>query len=207
MHGAVASEPALTSRPRGMFYLYAARVARGLGDAFAFIILPVYLSELGFDPFQIGLVATAALLGSAATTLMVGLLAARYDLRNLLLLGAWIMVLTGIAVAHSQALAAIMTIVFIGSLNPSTGDLGMIVPLEHAMLARGAADEERTRVFARYSLIGAASTIACASSACHQSRISSSICSRHARSSLRRSSGISARSVSFASPVRLTSIG
>ena len=160
MHGAVASEPALTSRPRGMFYLYAARVARGLGDGFAFIILPVYLSELGFDPFQIGLVATAALLGSAATTLTVGLLAARYDLRNLLLLGAWIMVLTGIAVAHSQALAAIMTIVFIGSLNPSTGDLGMIVPLEHAMLARGAADEERTRVFARYSLIGAASTAA-----------------------------------------------
>src|SRR5262249_18265616 len=140
--------------------LYAARAARGLGDGFAFIILPIYLSELGFDPFQIGLVATAALMGSAATTLTVGLLAARYDLRNLLLLAAWIMVLTGLAVVHSQALAAILAIVFIGSLNPSTGDIGMIVPLEHAMLARGAADEERTRVFARYSLIGAASTAA-----------------------------------------------
>src|SRR5262249_10621267 len=49
---------------------------------------------------------------------------------------------------------------FLGSLNPSTGDLGMIVPLEHAMLARGAQDEERTKVFARYSLIGTASTAA-----------------------------------------------
>ncbi|TMJ26217.1 MAG: MFS transporter, partial [Alphaproteobacteria bacterium] len=48
----------------------------------------------------------------------------------------------------------------IGSLNPSTGDIGMIVPLEHAMLARGAQDQERTRVFARYSLIGTASTAA-----------------------------------------------
>jgi MFS family permease len=157
---AAASEPMLTSRRRDLAYLYAARAARGLGDGFAFIILPVYLSELGFDPFQIGLVATAALMGSAATTLTVGLLAARYDLRNLLLLAAWIMVLTGLAVVHSQALAAILAIVFIGSLNPSTGDIGMIVPLEHAMLARGAADEERTRVFARYSLIGAASTAA-----------------------------------------------
>jgi predicted MFS family arabinose efflux permease len=50
--------------------------------------------------------------------------------------------------------------VFVGSLNPSTGDIGMIVPLEHTVLARGAADEERTRVFARYSLIGTGATAA-----------------------------------------------
>ena len=48
-----------------VFHLYAARAARGFGDGFAAIILPAYLIELGFDPFQIGLVATAALLGSA----------------------------------------------------------------------------------------------------------------------------------------------
>ena len=41
----------------------------GFGDGFAAIILPAYLIEIGFDPFQIGLVATAALLGSAATDL------------------------------------------------------------------------------------------------------------------------------------------
>src|SRR5947209_18542834 len=70
------------------------------------------------------------------------------------------MAATGLAVAHSHALLAILVIVFIGSLNPSTGDLGMIVPLEHAVLARGASDEERTRVFARYSLIGTAATAA-----------------------------------------------
>jgi hypothetical protein len=32
-----------------MFYLYAARAARGLGDGFAAIILPTYLSEFGFS--------------------------------------------------------------------------------------------------------------------------------------------------------------
>src|SRR5215510_2864898 len=75
--------------------LYAARAARGFGDGFAAIILPAYLLEIGFNPFQIGLVATAALLGSAATTLAVGLLAPRYDLRTLLLACAALMVLTG----------------------------------------------------------------------------------------------------------------
>ena len=157
---AAASEPVPASGRPDTLYLYAARAARGIGDGFAFIILPAYLAELGFDPFQIGVVATAALLGSAATTLTVGFLAARCDLRSLLLIGAVVMAATGLAVAHSHALAAILVIVFIGSLNPSTGDLGMIVPLEHAMLARGAQDAERTRVFARYSLIGTASTAA-----------------------------------------------
>jgi MFS family permease len=157
---AAASEPVPASRRPETVYVYAARAARAVGDGFAFIILPAYLSELGFDPFQIGVVATAALLGSAATTLAVGFLAARYDLRKLLLIGAAVMALTGLATANSDALASILIIVFIGSLNPSTGDLGMIVPLEHAMLARGAQDEDRTRVFARYSLIGTAATAA-----------------------------------------------
>src|SRR3954468_16226203 len=80
-----------------VFNLYAARAARGFGDGFAAIILPAYLLELGFNPFEIGIVATAALLGSA-TTLAIGYLAPRYDVRTLLLLCAVLMVLTGIAI-------------------------------------------------------------------------------------------------------------
>src|SRR5712692_3549962 len=87
-----------------VFYLYAARAARGLGDGFAAIILPAYLIELGFGPFQIGLVAAAALLGSAALTLAIGFLAPRYDLRTLLLICAFLMVVTGIALPSSPHL-------------------------------------------------------------------------------------------------------
>jgi len=140
--------------------LYAARAARGFGDGFAAIILPAYLLEIGFDPFQIGLVATAALLGSAATTLVVGFLAARYDLRTLLLACAALMVVTGIAIPSFQHLVFIAAIAFIGTMNPTTGDIGVHVPLEQAALAHRTSDEDRTRVFARYSLIGALSIAA-----------------------------------------------
>ena len=75
-----------------VFYLYAARAARGFGDGFAAIILPAYLLEIGFNPFQIGIVATAALLGSAATTMAIGYLAPRYDVRTLLLVCAVLMI-------------------------------------------------------------------------------------------------------------------
>jgi MFS family permease len=140
--------------------LYAARAARGFGDGFAAIILSAYLLEIGFDPFQIGLVATAALLGSAATTLAVGFLAPRYDLRTLLLACAALMVVTGIAIPSLQHLVFIAVVAFIGTMNPTTGDIGVHVPLEQAALAHRASDKERTRIFARYSLIGALSIAA-----------------------------------------------
>src|SRR5262245_27724098 len=143
-----------------VFNLYAARAARGFGDGCATIILPAYLSEIGFSPFQIGLVAAAALFGSAAMTLAIGFFAARHELRNLLLMCAALMVATGLAIPNFEHIAFIMAIVFIGTMNPSTGDIGVHVPLEHASLARIASDEDRTRVFARYSLAGALATAA-----------------------------------------------
>src|SRR5262249_58627240 len=45
--------------------LYAARGVRGFADGFAIIILPAYLSAIGFDAVWVGVVATASLLGSA----------------------------------------------------------------------------------------------------------------------------------------------
>jgi MFS family permease len=140
--------------------LYAARAARGFGDGFAAIILPAYLLEIGFDPLQIGLVATAALLGSAATTLAIGFLAPRYHLRTLLLACAALMVVTGIAIPSFQHFVFIAAIAFIGTMNPTTGDIGVHVPLEQAALAHGVSDQDRTHVFARYSLIGALSIAA-----------------------------------------------
>jgi MFS family permease len=147
-------------RPPEVFYLYAARAARGFGDGFAAIILPAYLIEIGLGPFQIGLVATAALLGSAVMTLAIGFLAPRYDLRTLLLTCAVLMVATGIAIPNLQHFVFIVLIAFIGTMNPTTGDIGVHVPLEHAALAQSASDRDRTGIFARYSLIGALSIAA-----------------------------------------------
>jgi MFS family permease len=140
--------------------LYAARGLRGFGDGFAVILLPAYLSAIGYGSIGIGIVAAASLLGSAVLTLLVGLAGSRYDLRKLLLLAAGLMAATGFAFPAFEHIVFIAAVAFIGTINPSAGDIGVFVPLEHAMLARGAADHERTAVFARYSLIGALSAAA-----------------------------------------------
>ena len=140
--------------------LYAARGVRGFGDGFAIIILPAYLTAIGYDPAEIGLVATASLMGTALLTLAIGTIAARHDLRALLLAGAFLMACTGLAFPNVEQFVLVALVAFVGTINPSTGDLGVLVPIEHAMLAHGVTDQERTRTFARYSLIGALSMAA-----------------------------------------------
>jgi MFS family permease len=135
--------------------LYTARGLRGFGDGFAVIVLPAYMSAIGYGSIDIGIVAAASLAGSAVLTLAVGLIAPRHDLRHLLLLAAGLMVATGLAFPAFEHIVFIAVVAFIGTVNPSAGDSGVFVPLEHAMLARGAGDRQRTAVFARYSLIGA----------------------------------------------------
>jgi MFS family permease len=135
--------------------LYGARALRGFGDGFAILILPVYLTVIGFSPLKIGIVASASLLGTAALTLIVGFIAPRFELRNLFLAGAGLIVLTGSIFPAAETLAPVLLVAFVGSINPSGGDLGMLVPLEHALLTKETADRDRTGVFARYSLIGA----------------------------------------------------
>jgi MFS family permease len=153
----IASRPGAATSGSPISLLYAARALRGFGDGFAIIILPAYMTALGYDAIAVGLVATASLLGTALLTLIVGWIAPRHDLRALMLLGAGLMAATGLAFPNVERFVLIALVAFVGTINPSAGDLGVLVPLEHAALAHSATDDQRTHVFARYSLIGALS--------------------------------------------------
>src|SRR5438067_13077475 len=75
--------------------LLIARGIRACGDGFAAILIPVYLSALGFDAFHIGAITTAMLLGSAVMTLAIGLIAHRLQTHRLLVGAAILMMLSG----------------------------------------------------------------------------------------------------------------
>src|SRR5476649_1391417 len=107
----LASQPAPTLRS-SVALLYAARALRGFGDGFAIIILPAYLTAIGFSPVQIGIVASASLFGTALLTLAIGLIAPRHDLRNLLLGGAVLMAGTGLAFPNFDSFALIAVLAF-----------------------------------------------------------------------------------------------
>jgi MFS family permease len=156
----IATGPGAAASGSAISVLYAARGLRGFGDGFAIIILPAYMTALGYDAIAVGLVATASLLGTALLTLIVGWIAPRHDLRALMLAGAGLMAATGLAFPNVEHFLLIALVAFVGTINPSAGDLGVLVPLEHAALARSATNDKRTQIFARYSLIGALSAAA-----------------------------------------------
>ncbi len=119
------------------------------------MLLVVYLTELGLGAFEVGVIATTALFGSALMTLGIGLLGARHAERTLLMLASILMVATGLAFASAQSYAVLLLVAFIGTVNPSAGSVSIFVPLEHALLAGSVRDVDRTRMFAFYSLVGA----------------------------------------------------
>jgi MFS family permease len=135
--------------------IFLARALRDFGDGFIAILLPVYLTALGFSAFDVGVVATLALFGSALLTLGAGFLAARYDVRALLLWTSALMIGTGLAYAAANEYAVLLIVAFVGTINPSGGSTSVFVPLEHTVLSGAVQPARRTWAFARYSLLGA----------------------------------------------------
>ena len=131
------------------------RALRAFTDGYVAILLPVYLLALGLGKWEVGLISTATLLGSALMTLAVGHWGHRYPQRRLLLAAAWLMAVTGLLLAGFSEFWPLLLVAFIGTMNPSSGDVSVFLPLEHARLSEAAHGEARTFLFARYTFIGA----------------------------------------------------
>ncbi len=133
--------------------LVAGRALRAFVDGYVAVLLPAYLLALGFDVWTVGVLGTATLLGSALATLAVGAWGHRFAQRRLLLAAALLMTATGLAFAGLSQFWPLMAVAFVGTLNPSSGDVSVFLPLEHAQLAGAAQGDARTHLFARYSLL------------------------------------------------------
>ena len=139
--------PAHATRP-----LVVARAMRALADGFAAVLLARYLKHLGFSGFETGVVVTATLLGSAALTLVAGFRLTRFGPRSVLLWSCVLMAATGVGFGTVTQFAPLVLVGFIGTLNPTSGDVSIFLPTEQAVLADLTETPERPRRFAIYNL-------------------------------------------------------
>jgi predicted MFS family arabinose efflux permease len=65
-----------------------------------------------------------------------------------------LMAATGMGFALFTQFWPLLLIAIAGTLNPSSGDVSVFLPLEHAVLSRFVGSRDRTAMFARYSLVG-----------------------------------------------------
>lgn len=135
--------------------LLVTRALRGLADGAVSVLLPSYLTAIGFSSLRIGAIVFGTLAGSAAMTLAAGLLAHRLGRRRLMLAACALMFATGLGFATVTSFWPLFLIAVVGTLNPSAGDVSLFLPVEQAAIAETVAPGDLTAIFSRYNVAGA----------------------------------------------------
>ena len=139
---------------RNVRLLLTARGVRAFGDGFVSILVPVYLTGIGFGAFEVGVLTTAMLLGPAMMTLVIGLIAHRLKTVRLLTTATTLMVVSGLGYAFETEFWPLLVIALVGTLSPTASDVSAFAPLEQTLLSNAVVPQRRTSIFATYSLIG-----------------------------------------------------
>jgi len=134
--------------------IVAARGLRGLADGLVSVVLTIHLLALGFEATEVGAIVAATLVGSAALTIAVGLVADRLDPREVLLATTALMVATGVGFATLTSFWPLLLLAVVGTLNPSAGDVTIFLPTEQSILAAATPAHTRPAVYAWYNLAG-----------------------------------------------------
>ena len=129
--------------------LIAARMVRSFADGLVSVLLPAYLTALGFDAAAVGAIATGTLLGSAGCTLAVGLISHRFRSRALLFAACALMFATGLGFATVSDFVPLLLVAIVGTLNPTAGNVSVFLPLEQSLLAEQVTSRDLPALYAR----------------------------------------------------------
>ena len=153
-------DPGRLARNPDIALLFATRILRMFGYGFLAVVLVLYLAAIGFNGGQVGLLLGLTLLGDAGVSLWLTTHADRLGRRRVLLVGAILMLLAGLAFVATPVFAVLLVAATIGVISPSGNEVGPFLAVEQASLTQLVPARERTGLFARYQLAGSFSTAA-----------------------------------------------
>lgn len=138
--------------------LFSTRILRLFAYGFLSVILALYLSQLGLNEVNIGLLLTLTLLGDTAISLWITTNADRIGRRRMLISGAILMILAAALFAATRNYYLLLLAATIGVISPSGNEVGPFLSIEQASLTQLVSDHMRTRIFAWYNLAGSFAT-------------------------------------------------
>lgn len=143
---------------RDITLLFTTRIIRLFAYGFLSVILALYLTEIGLTEGQMGLLLTFTLVGDAGISLWLTTNADRLGRRRMLVLGAGLMILAGVAFIFTRHPLLLTLAAIIGVISPSGNEIGPFLSIEQAELSQLVSNEKRTQVFAWYNLVGSFAT-------------------------------------------------
>ncbi len=138
----------------------AEKIVRTIPYGFLAVLFPVYLSQLGFGPVQIGIVLTLTVGTSALYTLVASLYADRIGRRRTLVFFALTDALAGALLLVSTSWWAPVAAGIVGNMSVGAGETGPYLSLDQAILPKTADLHRRTLAFSVYNLAGYAASSA-----------------------------------------------
>jgi len=130
------------------------KTVRTVPYGFLGVLFGVYLAQLGFGAFAIGVVLTFTVLSSAFYTFIVSFIADRIGRRRTLIFFALTDFAAGSALFLSNAWWAPVFAGIVGNMTVGAGEVGPFLSLEHAILPRTCNSNRRTLAFSVYNLVG-----------------------------------------------------
>ena len=149
---------ALRTLTADAWLLFVTRFTRLFAYGTLSVILVFYLVSLGLSESQSGLVLTLTLAGDIAVSLYLTTRADRLGRRRMLVVGAVLMALAGVAFAVTSNLIYLIIAGTIGVISPSGHEVGPFLSIEQASLSHLIPPSSRTEVFAWYTLTGSMAT-------------------------------------------------
>jgi MFS family permease len=138
--------------------LFGTRIIRLFAYGFLSVVLALYLVQVGLNETEIGTIFTLTLLGDAGISLWITTTADRIGRQRMLILGAVLMLLAGMVFALTNNIVLLALAATIGVLSPSGNEIGPFLSIEQAALSEIVSNDQRTRVFAWYALVGSFAT-------------------------------------------------
>jgi len=133
----------------------AARVTRTFAYGFLSIVLAIYLKLIGFNDIVIGLVLASTLVNSVIFTLIPSFYADRLGRRNMLVIYAALMSISGAIFLATEDYLALIAAALIGTINVTGSETGAFLSLEQALLPQTVSNvRKRNTIFALYNMAG-----------------------------------------------------
>ena len=135
--------------------ILANRAIRSVGHGFLAILFGIYLKEIGFQPFHIGLLLSITLVGSSVFTIISSRLAVKYGIRRMLIISLILSVIGLSLYLITTTLFILIIGAAIAFLSPTGRELGPFLSLDQSYLPHTADAKHRTKIFSIYNIIAA----------------------------------------------------